>query len=205
MLEVEAALLLLLQRRSRAADDSLAALRMLEHGYALDIVAGRVAAARASIDTMRLEAPDLPIIRPSPDVEYETRRAQRAARGWFNGYREAAEQAAAEGADNIARAAAQANAWRVELAATTEVAEAFNVARERALAETLWQHPSLAYELFKVWDATLDKRTCEVCGGAHGTIVRIGEPFPDGVPGQVHPRCRCQEHLLTRYERAMIS
>ncbi len=47
--------------------------------------------------------------------------------------------------------------------------------------------------LFKEWNADLDRRTCPICEGAHGTIRPVGVSFPEGEPGAVHPRCRCME------------
>jgi hypothetical protein len=49
---------------------------------------------------------------------------------------------------------------------------------------------------WKVWDASLDKRTCPKCESAHGKSVRVGEDFPEGEPGGIHPRCRCEPTFL---------
>lgn len=73
--------------------------------------------------------------------------------------------------------------------AATEVAHAFNDERERQTDEV-----SKAYTapfVIKVWDATLDKRTCNVCARRDGTLQFIGLSFPDDGPGKVHPNCRC--------------
>lgn len=47
--------------------------------------------------------------------------------------------------------------------------------------------------LAKQWDATLDHRTCRVCGAVHGETTFLEEPFSGGTPGAVHPGCRCIE------------
>jgi predicted aldo/keto reductase-like oxidoreductase len=73
--------------------------------------------------------------------------------------------------------------------AATEVAHAFNDERERQTDEV-----SKAYTapfVIKVWDATLDKRTCNVCARRDGTLQFIGLSFHDDGPGKVHPNCRC--------------
>lgn len=73
--------------------------------------------------------------------------------------------------------------------AATEVAHAFNDERERQTDEV-----SKAYAvpfIVKAWDATLDKRTCNVCARRDGTLQFIGLSFPDDGPGKVHPNCRC--------------
>lgn len=50
--------------------------------------------------------------------------------------------------------------------------------------------------LFKLWDSTLDKRTCPRCASASGTILPWGLSFPQGVPGEPHPFCRCREATI---------
>lgn len=167
-----------------------------------DIIAGRERAAVVSTAGLVAEGASvgIDIVPASLDGRYEAWRAHRAVQGYLNGWRRAADLAAADGVSDVTGAAFAANGWRVDLTATTEVAEAYNTARDRALDETLWRSPAIAGQLFKVWDATLDKRTCGTCEHAHGTIVLADEDFPDGVPGRVHPRCRCIEHLLRRDE-----
>lgn len=86
---------------------------------------------------------------------------------------------------------------RVELAAATESANAFNDGRAKYI------RVATDVELLKVWDATLDKRTCPTCSSADGTIVFARERFPLGEPGSVHPRCRCTWQVLGSSERKL--
>lgn len=41
------------------------------------------------------------------------------------------------------------------------------------------------------WYATLDDRTSSECRAAHGSNFRLTEPPAIGLPGTVHPHCRC--------------
>lgn len=130
------------------------------------------------------------------DFAREQRRAQRATQGhvkhWWQSWYEAEEAGQAQ----PIKAANRAQAWRVEMATATENAEAFGVGQDDALDLLVRNDPFLAQSLFKVWDAALDKRTCQTCERAHGLVVRIDEPFPAGRPGGVHPNCRCVEQIL---------
>lgn len=79
----------------------------------------------------------------------------------------------------------------LERVAVTEAAHAYNLEREGlARAATVGS----IVRIFKVWDATLDKRTCPTCSGLDGMIVGIGEAFPVSQPA--HPRCRCTFTML---------
>lgn len=72
-----------------------------------------------------------------------------------------------------------------------ENATAFNQER-RAMASVITET-----RLVRVWDAVNDKRTCLTCAGLDGTIVDLGETFPDGAnPGSVHGRCRCIDVIV---------
>jgi hypothetical protein len=105
--------------------------------------------------------------------------------------------------DDVEEAARDAVRWatnRAELTAATEAAESWSVARDVSLDDALARDPRLSLELVKVWDAELDKRTCDVCARAHGAMVGIDEDFPEGTPGGVHPKCRCQYHVMTIHE-----
>lgn len=47
------------------------------------------------------------------------------------------------------------------------------------------------------WDATLDLKSCKLCGNMHGQITHVGQSFKDGmVPGDVHPNCRCIPYFV---------
>jgi hypothetical protein len=45
----------------------------------------------------------------------------------------------------------------------------------------------------RVWCSAREKLTCDRCYGAHGEMVRMGESFSLGEPGDVHPRCLCYD------------
>lgn len=89
------------------------------------------------------------------------------------------------------QAAARKSAPRLELVAKTETSTAFNAERTEAAAR-IRSH----VEMMRVWDATLDKRTCPTCDGLDGTMVPLGSSFRGGSPGNVHPGCRCVESFV---------
>lgn len=98
-----------------------------------------------------------------------------------------------DGADAAvaAEAALDQLGYRIDATAITEVAVAFNREREASLATTRRRG------LYKRWDATLDRGTCERCERLNGTVVRAHELFPSGaIPGLIHIRCRCIETLV---------
>lgn len=97
----------------------------------------------------------------------------------------------------VAKKVAKAEAYRTNMVAATEVSRAFNEEREDAfqvLAEEV--DPKAEEQPWREWDATLDKRTCEICDRADGSMVRVGSKFRAGTPGKVHPNCRCLEQLV---------
>ncbi len=87
-----------------------------------------------------------------------------------------------------------ADAARLESIAATEVSSAFNDERTRievAVADMGRDEEWLPF-FVKVWDATLDGRTCKVCDRLHGTKRGWGQNFAGGrEPGRVHRFCRC--------------
>jgi hypothetical protein len=123
-----------------------------------------------------------------PYDEEDLWKARRAARGYATNWADDAVEMGKE-------AATKAQEWRLELGAATESSDAFATERERVIQEFAEAYPEA--NLFKVWDATLDDRMCRFCGAMHGTIVRIDEDFPGGIPGKVHPKCYCTEQILT--------
>lgn len=98
---------------------------------------------------------------------------------------------------SAARTASAATAGSVKRIAATESAESFNSGREEAARDS---RGTRGPSLLKVWDATLDRRTCPICRDADGDIVGYHEAFPSGTPGGVHPFCRCTWRLLTSEE-----
>lgn len=101
--------------------------------------------------------------------------------------------ASAKRIDRATEAIVSASATDAKLrqVAATETSASFGAAREAAGARLASVHL-----LYRVWDATLDRRTCPRCEHANGVAVQLGTPFPDGTPGAVHPWCRCTEWIL---------
>jgi len=79
---------------------------------------------------------------------------------------------------------------RIDTIARTESASVFNRAKAAAVD----------VQVVRVWDATLDKRTCPICARAHGTFSAPDGSFSVGEPGSVHPKCRCTFYLLSPSE-----
>jgi hypothetical protein len=131
----------------------------------------------------------------SAAVAAEVQRARVLGNSYAERWLRKAEGERAATAAAAASAATQGSATRI---AVTESAGAFNEGREEASHEI--QAPRSASSLLKVWDATLDRRTCPVCRNADGDIVGVNEHFPAGTPGSVHPFCRCTWQLLTAEE-----
>ncbi|MHC4648755.1 MAG: phage minor head protein [Planctomycetota bacterium] len=199
MLEAEAALLLLLLRRTRrasragTAEDVEGRLRRTLFDVYLS---GRFLSASAAFDRT---AREFELLQPglsgrlrrlgAPTV-YDVSRANRAAGGYVKHWGRKLDIFTADGARNPIGLAHKSQVWRLELGAATEAADSFNAERERLLPLA----PRDAY--LKVWDAVLDKRTCPVCERSHGIAVPLDEPFPAGRPGSVHPRCRCVEQIV---------
>lgn len=90
-------------------------------------------------------------------------------------------------------AAARARAGSLERAAATETSSAFNDERRRIYGDLA--KSSLAPELFKVWSAVLDRRTCAFCFGKDGQVRALHESFGGETP-PVHPYCRCVVELV---------
>ena len=202
MLAAEAALLLLLRRR-RAETFKLnlapreTALRLVSV-LTDEIFLGRRRARKLAVERMARElraigAHDVadalgPSGRASEalDVLRARRAAQAAAARW-----ERVASAAGTTEGNVYRTAAARTDWVLRSAAGTETSTAFSAERRLAIYGLEGR-----VELWKVWDATLDHRTCSVCAHSHGTVVRLSEQFPGGRPGDVHNLCRCIETIV---------
>lgn len=192
-METEAALLLLLRRRARKPD--------VARAVADAILIGRQASRVVSLERLQAElrALNSPMADridgvSLPSLVADEARAAKAAGSYAEALAKRAEQLRAEGAEakQAANVARLKEAYRLERIATTEAAQAFSAERRR-VAQLFDPETT-----FRVWNSELDKdRTCEICWNAHGTVVPIGEAFPDGEPGGVHPHCRCYEELTT--------
>jgi hypothetical protein len=142
-----------------------------------------------------LVVPGLVLGTPVADYAEEFWRASRAARGYARHWLDDTVAALEGGAADPYGIARADQAWRLEMGAETEVSTAYNSQRERALQQFAWERPDVAVRYVRVWDSALEKNTCEVCAGAHGSWVPLGEDFPEGTPGQVHVRCQCSDHI----------
>ena len=197
------AVVLLLRRRKEAVNfgiaRSLPALRIAERiqaNVAAGIEQARVISRRAGAESLAVELESLDVtaseLSSSAIIHLgrDARRANVFARNYANAWVRNAE------GQSVAQAAHAADAQTVgslKRIAVTESSEAFNGGRSSAAEGT-------RTSLLKVWDASLDKRTCPVCASADGTIVGIKESFPLGQPGGVHPWCRCTWSALSLTE-----
>ena len=70
----------------------------------------------------------------------------------------------------------------------TELVNAYSVAQIESLREADEEDPGY----LKMWDATLDLRTCRDCARLNGKVARLDRPFPGGVwHPPLHPNDRC--------------
>ena len=205
LLAAEAALLLLLlraTRRSPASGDLRSDADALHVKLAEAYLYGRASAAYAGSDRARAEILALAGTgyvagQPALELLEEARRAKRAADGYVKRWLDKALGLARDGAELPGPAAHEALAPVLETGAATEAAEAFNAARREIVDDAVRRTPALAQQLEQVWDAELDKRTCDTCSGLDGTTAPLGERFPDGDP-PLHPRCRCSISVQPR-------
>lgn len=151
-----------------------------------------MAARRRSIERLRAELQrDIPALGPS--LGYDVARARMAARGYERALFSYARRVEAPGAEALRIATERAD-HKIVTAAITESSEAFSHERDRAARKLVEERRIVVW---KVWDASLDRRVCPVCERMHGRAVPAHEDFEEGRPGGVHPRCRCVELLLT--------
>lgn len=206
MLAVEAALLLLLLRATRRtprAGDLQAEADRLYTDLAQAYLWGRTAAATAGAERVGAEvralAPGANVAAfvAAPGVLEEARRAHRAGAGYVRRWLPKALDLSEQGADAPGPAAHTALRPALETGAASEAAEAFNAERQRVIRQAVARNPELAQALEQVWDAELDKRTCERCLELDATSAPLGERFPDGDP-PLHPRCRCTISIRPR-------
>jgi murein DD-endopeptidase MepM/ murein hydrolase activator NlpD len=190
-----AALALLLRARNDAVDPSesaRSAVARLRPSIRDAIVLGRQGARTRGVERLSAEANaigayvDVDLARSLSEFSRDWIRANRVsesyARQWL--------KKSVELDGN--RAASLATRSALERIAVTESSEAFSSGRTAVALEARSET-----QLMRVWDSTLDKRTCEVCEGADGTIVGVAEDFPEGEPGGVHAHCRCGWTLTT--------
>lgn len=83
---------------------------------------------------------------------------------------------------------------RLATIAVTENAQAFNSQRQQVVSDLVERY---GIGIVEVWDAELDKRTCDECMRLDGSESVKGRGFPGGqIPGAVHPNCRCTSHFV---------
>lgn len=139
----------------------------------------RLEAEAASLGVNLANANRAIVARMAQDAARARHFASRYTRLWLG-------QAEANGV-TVANAATDG---RLSMIGSSEAAGSFNEGRRRLL-ETTTTH------LMRMWDSAMEKRTCNRCREADGTMVGYRESFPLGEPGSVHPRCLCTWHLLT--------
>ncbi len=170
--------------------------QQIERQLATGIAQSRILSRTAGIARVTQEIEPLgiditPIKSLAREVHGDMIRAQRYANNYA---RQWVKKAEGETVDRAAKAANADTLGSLRRTAVTESSEAFGDGRAKALESI----PSaVTHSLLKVWDAQLDKLTCPICSAADGMIVGIREPFPYGVPGAVHPNCRCSWQTLS--------
>lgn len=207
-LTAAAALLLLRRKRNAIVESGLAAGlpvpligQKLSRGLAVSIAEARTIARTAGRKRLIAEAKsaDLPVTEASHAVGrarmaeaedlYRGRvAADNIAKRWMR-------KASGGTAKEAAAAANEATAGTLRRAAVTESSTAFN---EYRLYEGRSLFHDLDVDLYRRWDALAD--ACPACALLDGKIVKLGEPFPGGEPGSVHPNCLCSWELLTAKE-----
>ncbi len=156
----------------------------------------RAGARSAGLDRLQQE---LKSVGHAGSIEVSSAAAYDAARARIYASRYAAawaQSANGDTAEEAVDAAEVATEARLETLALTETSEAFNAARFAVQVEG-------SGELVRIWDAINDARTCQFCRDADGTIVGFNDPFPQGEPGSVHPRCACTWSLSTIEETSV--
>jgi hypothetical protein len=128
-------------------------------------------------------------------IEHDDVAAHAAASSWSAAWATAATALvlADEDPSRAPLTAARARLGALARIAVTETASAFNDERRRIYGDLA--KSSLAPELFKVWNAVLDRRTCAFCFGKDGQVRTLHESFGGETP-PVHPNCRCIVELV---------
>jgi hypothetical protein len=89
--------------------------------------------------------------------------------------------------------------YAIEEKAATQTAEAFADERVRAEKRLVNRYAGTNWlpALVKLWDATIDKRTCATCREMDNQARVLGFDFSGGrVPALVHRKCRCLQTLI---------
>lgn len=201
------ALALLLRSRKRAVGaavergvDLAHAAEALLPEFRRAIIGARQLSRAAAITRLQKEAASLNVELGryrtilAPQSAIDSYRATTTAKSYVKRW---VRNAHGETLEEQAAAADTATFGSLKRIAVTESADSFNAAREAVIRR------ATTLDLWKIWDAVLDERTCDVCEGLHGTSVPAGQAFPDGDP-PIHPWCRCHWQLVTRSEAESI-
>lgn len=195
------ALALLLRRRNRTVSAALSAgvpvsliPDLLEHEMRSGIAELRALSRDAGLLRLRAEVAslelDLTISRAASThaIVVDLMRGRVAADSYAARWQK---NARGDTPHDAASAANEATVGSVRRTAITESSEAFNAGRLDAARDS-------GADLYRRWDAQAD--ACPVCAQQDGVIVAVGEPFPEGEPGSVHPNCVCDWELLSAEE-----
>lgn len=193
------------QSSTEEDDDKVGAIILF--GLYSAIVNFRAFSRSRAVDRMAAEMNFLGIqslrLNPGAFAEHDARLAARAARGYERDWKKAVAKDRRDGSRNTRDARRQATRkmrHRVIMTSATESSEAYNHQRKETLDTAAERYGNdFARDFVRVWDATLDRRTCDICRGAHGTWVEMNGYFFQGVPGSVHPLCRCVEQIVPRH------
>lgn len=80
--------------------------------------------------------------------------------------------------------------------AETETSQAWNLGRRKAVKDAVREAKSHGLVVLECWVTEFGPNTCERCEFADGETIRLGDTFSEGVPGAVHPRCKCTSIYL---------
>lgn len=89
--------------------------------------------------------------------------------------------------------------YAIEEKAATQTAEAFADERVRAEKRMVTRYAGTNWlpAMVKLWDATIDRRTCATCREMDNQFRVLGFDFSGGrVPALVHRKCRCVQVLI---------
>lgn len=191
------------QRRVATMLLILGAAAMLRRKLSAAITSHRQAARNAAVIRLRAELAAAGVgveagrlVVPSRGLDVDSAHAESAAASLAAAWQASAIAATARMQDggNPYRAVDKTRAstiHRINRTATNEVASAYNDEHGRALKEAADRDPELAAALeanrvVRVWDAVLDRRTCEECDMRDGRIIDAGDEDPP-----LHVGCRC--------------
>lgn len=181
------------------------AAHLLEQYLQRDLLLIRTAARRDAIKSFNVEAhaASLPplVIRIRDDGPLDRSRASSAAKAFAALWLARGLVFLGSDGSNPVRApsaALEASQVRLEVTARTEPAQAWGDERDGLSDDYAVESRRRGLIVpLKVWDATLDRKTCRVCAELDGTVRPFGVDFPGGeVPGSTHPGCRCAEGIL---------